>query len=67
MLSMQIPYTIPLIYNTLYFHFKKQVQYSDEKYVNIAPVYGTTTTNGYLYSRAISGILSSRKRGRGCP
>ena len=34
MLSMQIPYTITLIYDTLYSHFKKPVQYSDKKYVN---------------------------------
>ena len=35
MLSMQIPYTITLIYDTLYSHFKKQVQYSDKKYVKM--------------------------------
>ena len=34
MLSMQIPFTITPIYDTLYSHFKKQVQYSDKKYVN---------------------------------
>ena len=30
---MQIPYTITLIYDTLYSHFKKQLQYSNKKYV----------------------------------
>ena len=34
MLSIQIPYTITLSYDTFFPHFKKQVQYSDKKYVN---------------------------------
>ena len=35
MLSLQIPYTITLISDTLYSLFKKQIQYSDKKYVNM--------------------------------
>ena len=34
MLSMQITYTITPIYDTLYSYYKKQVQYSNKKYVN---------------------------------